>query len=1009
MATRIIEIPLNEGQDESVDRVLLPDGKFRVLQNCRLSRDGRIEPRPLYTAIPLTLIDGGTLVPFDLAAYQDALICMGSTSVNDSAPSNLFTRINQAQGEWKTCTSAATSVPRYSIASDIEVVWSAKYGLTWSNCDVAYANGNVCVVYTDANGSAVGGQTAYVEIFRSDTGELVLQTTVGSVLGARVAGCGNSFILVTLTTGNALTAREFTTGVDTAFGSPTTLSSNIAASLAWDLENLGGTSDYLVAYSNSSTGNLHVRRYNNAHSQQWEHTISSLQGHIACGGNTGENVTIAWVSTAATTTVSAKTVTAAGGIQVVGTTAIFSTTALNTQPRVRRQDATRHQISAVAPGSGSAPVDFDLLSATITTASIGVPSVTRQLNVKMNSKSFSYPDTNLRRCAAMGTSTQAGTSSFPLLASTIVGTDLLNTFAKFNHGTAGIFAEGASSTPRVGAASVATDGAGTYWGLIDVLDETGLQNVLLSSGTLQLVRFKMRSTERRDWAEMQGALYIAGGAVLHYDGRDVIESGYLDAPLITNVAQNTSGSLTQLATYFWVAVYEWYDRLGRVHRSAPSSPIEVTLTGSNDGVVVTVGTPKSARRNVAASTVRTVLYRTTPNDSTLFRVNDGQSGLALTNYAGTIDITDNLSDVDAETKPVLYTQSQTPDSHFAPQPAKYLAAGRDRIILGGLPDPYTVQLSKLPFPGEPIQHGSPNSFKFQARLNERVTAVSAMGDTYLAFTDEGLYEIPGNGPQRNGTGEFNYPRQLYSDGGCINHLSLVHCADGLWFQEAPDKLSLFDGQNVTWAGAPIRDTLAAYPNITGACLLTERQEVVFACNNVSNTDGVLLVYDLRRKVWSVDVIADPITAIVEYDGRLALVRDGEVLLQGTTNQIESYTMRIQTGSFRPFTALGWGDILRVGVLGTFLQDCTVNVQISYDDGANFTTLGQLTVTTSDQAVGSPFVKLYDPREHRCDRFMLRIDVTAVGLAATNALRLHAISLELEAEEFTSRQPDINQL
>jgi hypothetical protein len=55
---------------------------------------------------------------------------------------------------------------RFNVCSDVEIVWAAKYGISYSNCDVAYANGYLCVVHTDANGTAVGGQTAYVEIFR---------------------------------------------------------------------------------------------------------------------------------------------------------------------------------------------------------------------------------------------------------------------------------------------------------------------------------------------------------------------------------------------------------------------------------------------------------------------------------------------------------------------------------------------------------------------------------------------------------------------------------------------------------------------------------------------------------------------------------------------------------------------------------------------------------------------------------------------------------------------------
>jgi hypothetical protein len=60
--SRIFEVQLNDGQDESADRVLLPEGKLRLLSNARLARDGRIEARPAYTALSMGVFGGGTLL-----------------------------------------------------------------------------------------------------------------------------------------------------------------------------------------------------------------------------------------------------------------------------------------------------------------------------------------------------------------------------------------------------------------------------------------------------------------------------------------------------------------------------------------------------------------------------------------------------------------------------------------------------------------------------------------------------------------------------------------------------------------------------------------------------------------------------------------------------------------------------------------------------------------------------------------------------------------------------------
>jgi hypothetical protein len=990
--SRIFEVQLNDGQDESTDSKLLPAGKFRSLINCRLRRDGRIEPRPTYTALATTGAAGASITPYDLATFGDRLVAF-ATGVFGTGPAQPYSYVDLPQFEW--CVHGSDTLPALT---DLEQIWSAPSGVSYTNCDVAYSNGFVAVARTH-----VGTHIAYIDVIDLASGVVIVSTSFTAALGARVAGCGNSLILVVLNTSNQLVAREFTTTADTAFGSPTTLTSNVTAGRAWDLVNLEGTSDYLVAYANSSTGSLHTRRYNTSHSQQWENTQSTIQASVAVCGATGENVTLAW-NIPASTNVVARSMTAAGGVNVSAATTVFTGNCTDTQPRVLRASSTQVHIAAVG---SLTDYDRDLHYALCTTATMATAATWDQSNVRMTSKLLAHPNETgaLRGVAALGPTIQGGslgTGSLtdPQLGATIFAVQNDRTHAKFNSGFAGPMNEGVSTAPRVGAPSVATNGAGTYWALVDVLPDALLGDVDASTtGVLRLMQFKIRSTEPRSWAECQGALYIAGGFLGHFDGFGIVNCGYEDAPVIFSATEGSSGSLTQLATYNYVAVYEWYDRLGRVHRSAPSSPFSFTLTSTNDELTVSVSTPRSMRRATdSGDSVTVVLYRAGPNDGTFFQVNRAQSTSA---YAASVAINDRMADGVADAQPVLYTQSQTPDAHFAPEPCKFIAAGRDRLILGGLPDPYAVELSKLPFPGEPIQFGSPNAFKFQARLNEPVTAVAAMGDTYLAFTNEGIYEIPGNGPQRNGQGEFNYPRELYSDGGCINHLSLCQCAEGLWFQEAPDKLSLFNGQSVTWAGAPVRDTLASFPSIVAAVLCTENQTVNFACNNLQGTDGVLLSYDLRRKVWTKDLTGKIETA-VEYNGRLAYIQSGAVYLQGAAAVISNYAMRVETGSFRLWSAMGTGDVLKIGVLGTFLGDCSVEAFISHDDGASWDSMGSQTLSTADRTSGDPLELVFIPRVQFCSRFALRVDVSNV--ATSFAVRLHAFSIEAESEEFTTRRP-----
>src|SRR5688572_33342890 len=92
MVAKVFEIPLNAGQNEGIDRALLPDGVLRLLQNARLTRDGRIEVRPNFTALGTTVWRnlGPNLVPRDLATFEDRLLAFGGV---DDLPATYSTQI----------------------------------------------------------------------------------------------------------------------------------------------------------------------------------------------------------------------------------------------------------------------------------------------------------------------------------------------------------------------------------------------------------------------------------------------------------------------------------------------------------------------------------------------------------------------------------------------------------------------------------------------------------------------------------------------------------------------------------------------------------------------------------------------------------------------------------------------------------------------------------------------------------------------------------------------------
>ncbi len=1026
MGTRVFEFPLNGGQNEGGDRTFLDPGELRSLYDGRLTRDGRIEVRPGYTSLGRAAVNeaSGRFYAFDVTTFQDGLVAMGSRDQIGSTPTvqrQIFNYIG-SQGWAPQMNSVFNQLPT---VSDLKVLYQAPYGNVMSNSDTAWTNGYVCVCTTDATAG-----TGSVYIIDSNTG-IVIKQQQNSCVSQRCCAVGNKFVIVARSSAGSLTGQLLdTSDLDGGFVSSTTfVTTELTDTFGWDLAPLGGTTDILVSYSRAASTAMRLRRLNTTTPFGTVNTldVAAKNGNSAVIGDTTHGVV--WAIKDANDielrTASTALVVSFGPTDVLGPSATTTSGAANVTgtPALAFTDETvgASNVCVQAPNGGSLGIDDSVYTLRSIAAHVEAAGA-RNGNVNIRSKLYTQERSIVGKgCFGLGTMIVGGNTSGTdqSYATCINGVEEGYYCAgRWNYGIADKLDAAASNTSSHGRSSVSTNGTGTFWAAVAVLDEGSVFTA--NRGTLQIVQFKSGVANRKQTAEMQGAMYVAGGFVYYYDrGAIAAESGFLDTPVIGAITQNTSGSLTQLATYTYVATYEWQDTQGRIHRSTPSTPRTVTLTGANDETFFAISSPRSLRRAplfTDGNACKIVVYRTTPNDSVLFRVGETTAAGTAT-FADVAQYNDQLSDTAAQARPVLYTQSQKPTANVAMQPCRFVAAGRDRLIFGGLPDPYLVQLTQLAFPAEPMEGASPNAFAFQARLPEPCTGVACPGDSYIAFTGSAIYEIPGEGPQRNGNGEFFTPRAIYSDGGCIDWRSIVETSFGTLFQLDTDKIFMMSpGGEVKWVGQPVRDTLVTYPVIVGSVLCTSTQRVVFACvdSATAPTDGVLLIYDLRRGVWSVDRVGAT-RAVTEYLGRLAYCgTDGLVYLENATVGLGGTmpTLSPRTGDFKLFGAMGNGSIAKIGLLGTYLGDSTVEAFMSIDDGKTWVSLGSFNVTTANTQLGNPIsgaalaandpvTLIWQPNTCNVDRFALRFDMS--NGTDTGGMRMHMVSLEVEADEFITRK------
>lgn len=999
MATKVLDFPLTSGQDEGTDRLLLDLPRLRAAQNCRLARDGRLEVRPGFTQLSTdTYSSGGsTLVAHDLANYAGRLVALGSqvTSIT-TRPTDLFEYI-ESTNTWRATAGdnqSATAGPRLPRLTDIRAIGQVPdLPSSVFTGALAAGGGYVCAVY-----EKLGTNESVVNIIDPTTDQSIILETVALRRPVAVF-VGSTFWILGIDSDEDVVGVSFAPATDETLSSVATLISNATAVVDFAACVFGSL--FAVAYCTASSAV--VATYNSAGVQQATATaVAANTLSVALTSNTGGTL-LSLGYQDASALYFLRTYNAALALQN-GPTALFG-------------------------GAGGSGRRLGLCFDTLEVVAIGVDELnSRALLQRITQSSHSLGTTrNYRDARPEGAPVTVGSGS--VFAGFV---DLSAT--NFDLGTYHVIAEETlipqcfvapqlCTTTTTGGNTIqamAASGTKLYFMVISV----GIDGGNFSGQKLRGVVYEAETSGlgRRQMVQVGGELLIAGGLPLSYDGRVLAETGFAERPVVFFDSENTTGALALLGVYNAVAVWEVFDSRGRLLRSQASSPRQHTLTGANDAIVWKVTTPHSLRRHPAyvdqGQTVRVSIYRTESGQGVFFL--DVQTTVNASGDIGDfVTLTSTGSDANLIDNLVLYEQSQTPISHVSPQPYRYAAAAREREVVAGLPEQEAYAFSKLLFPAEPLEFAPPGQLGFTGRVSEPITAVGAFSDVALAWTESSLWAVTGRGPGRNGVGEFDAAQPIPTPGGTYDWRSVLVYPGGAFFQMRPDRLmAVSRGFEVTWAGSPVQDTLASYPNIAGAVFCRDLDQVAFACNNNAGTDGVLLIFDLASGAWFVDTIGAAISAISEYDGRLVYVSGGSVFLQNATigGGIGALpTITLDTGSFRLFPAGGYGTLCKLVVLGTYVGDSTLEAFVSYDDGKTWTSCGQQAVTAANMfnpqtgaalASGDPVTVIFTPNRREVDRFAIRL--VASNATNTGGLRLHMLSLEVEAQDFATRQAARNQ-
>jgi hypothetical protein len=936
--TRLIHIPFLKGQDDTVDPKIAPLGVLKSAKNVRFDKQGRIIKRPGFDAHP-TLAQFLSLGNANYAFLNSADPGIKAIFERNGEPvaiaGHRVASYSSQLGRWKDWNPITLwSAPeRFSLGRNLA-------GRTLRS-SVAYNSGYLCVCFECLDGAT---NRVYVGVYDATNMAQVAFDEFGATFRRpRVVASGNYFLLTYLDTSPSPDVLKFrrldTTSITSGWSAAVTVStgSNVTAE-HYDLAAYDASSALLV---HVTTSNLVVAKINTSGALVGAAVTFTGDGVSTIYGSSALNrIMVAWLNAASELTVRSWDGSLGGA---AGPTIIDTFTDFVGQPTVGPQSATQFRVSC-SRDAGSPAFDqtVDTQAVNITThaksssSNSGALLASKVLDLGGGRWAWMVNKSDFNRTYFLRDMERNVPHSVCCRSEAVDFANAGSYVSEFISYTVGARTFAACMLPVVvdSDASVASPATG-----------------------VELVRIEFGGTERFQSMPLAGNLYFAGGLLTMFDGTLAHESGFLDAPRIVSATATTGGSLTAESTYQYLLTHHWLDANGQLHLSGVSDPASVTLSPTQNAVDLFWRHPKQTWRYVVdwlgTSTttfaVREHLWRTEADGTIFHQLTDalGYSAALPSPFGTTGFVKDTVADADIEDNAVVYTQGARgglsgPLQHDPPPPCRYIWAGKERAIIGGLERSNELRWSKFYFPGEALEFSE--DFAFRKTVPFPVRAVASLDDVWVVFGSSRIQIVTGTGPDDTGNGAFDEPKALPSDVGIVTWKSLVEWSGGLFFQGKSDMLYLLPrGIGSPQPQPATQAVLRQYPTVTSARLLPEQNLVVFTLIGGAGAKGALLCFDTENGQWTVDEIAGGVehAASALVDGRLLLST-----AEGTAIDVESsishvdrgsqfVPVQIETAALRPHGMQADGRTRKIAVLGEYRADCSMKMELSVNDARTY--------------------------------------------------------------------------
>jgi hypothetical protein len=382
--------------------------------------------------------------------------------------------------------------------------------------------------------------------------------------------------------------------------------------------------------------------------------------------------------------------------------------------------------------------------------------------------------------------------------------------------------------------------------------------------------------------EVQGELLVSGGAPCLYDGIAIVEAGFPWVPEIVDVSVTMGLAGLPEGEFRYVAVYEWTDTQGQLHRSGHGAPFVIDVE-AGEGVTLTIRTLTIGSKEAAwlypnHASIMIAVYRTNPTEADTFR------RLHSTNVVGYTPGDTPVNDPSVWAIEVI--DELSPLAHLLAATSSYIDGGGGAAELVPVCPPashlvanwknrawlcwekelwYSKENVSTPATGRIAPEYSPFLRYSLDVVKGEVTALQPMDDALVVFSRDGIYSLTGDGADALGANASLALQVLHEQTGCIEPRSIALCPMGILFQSYKGMYLLDKGGGLDHesSGASIvtevgtSDVIGLSGNVRGATHLPDRHVIAFAGNDDVTDEPIVLKWEYYLRQWSKDVLEPP--------------------------------------------------------------------------------------------------------------------------------------------------------